>query len=103
MRLAFVIHLTGVMVRLFAGAYLAPLAVALYYGERYDAAGFLVASLGSFVAGHLMRRVAEDPTFRTRIGERAKETMRTRFSPRAAGLRYRARLAFLGLMHEMPR
>ena len=61
MRLAFVIHLTGVMVRLFAGAYLAPLAVALYYGERYDAAGFLVASLGSFVAGHLMRRVAEEP------------------------------------------
>jgi len=61
MRLAFVIHLTGVMVRLFAGAFLAPLAVALYYAERYDAAGFLVASLGSFVAGHLMRRVAEEP------------------------------------------
>jgi trk system potassium uptake protein TrkH len=61
MRLAFVIHLTGVMVRLFAGAFLAPLAVALYYGERYDAAGFLVASLGSFAAGHLMRRVAEEP------------------------------------------
>ncbi|MDP9191020.1 MAG: glycosyltransferase [Acidobacteriota bacterium] len=54
-------------------------------------------------AAHLMRRVAEDSAFRTLIGERAKETMRTRFSPKAAGLRYRARLAFLGLMHEMPR
>ena len=61
MRLAFVIHLTGVLVRLFAGAFLAPLAVALYYGERHDAIGFLLASLVAFVAGHLMRRVAEEP------------------------------------------
>jgi len=61
MRLAFVIHLTGVLLRLFAGAFLAPLAVALYYGERHDAVGFLVASLGSLLTGHLMRRVAEEP------------------------------------------
>ena len=61
MRLAFVIHLTGVLVRLFAGAFLAPLAVALYYGERHDALGFLFASLASLLAGHLMRRVAEEP------------------------------------------
>lgn len=61
MRLAIVIHLTGLLLRLFAGAFLAPFTVALYYGERHDALGFLVAALGAFSIGHLMRRVAEEP------------------------------------------
>jgi glycosyltransferase involved in cell wall biosynthesis len=51
-------------------------------------------------AAHLMLRVFEDPTYRTRIGERARQTMRTQFSPEAAGLRYRRRLEFLGLMER---
>jgi len=61
MRLAIVIHLTGVLVRLFSGAFLAPFAVALYYGERHDAGGFVLAATIALVAGHLMRRVAEEP------------------------------------------
>jgi glycosyltransferase involved in cell wall biosynthesis len=51
-------------------------------------------------AAHLMRRLVEDSDLRNRLGERAKETIRTRFSPEAAGLRYLRRLAFLGLMDE---
>ncbi len=49
-------------------------------------------------AAHLMRRVYDDPTFRTQIGDRARETIRTQFSPEAAGIRYRKRLAVLGMM-----
>jgi glycosyltransferase involved in cell wall biosynthesis len=49
-------------------------------------------------AAHLMRRVVDDAAWRAQLGERAKETLRTQFSPTAAGLRYRRRLAFLGLM-----
>jgi trk system potassium uptake protein TrkH len=61
MRATTVLHLVGVLVRLFAGAFLAPLAVALYYGERHDAAGFVIAAVAALVIGHLMRRVAEEP------------------------------------------
>jgi len=49
-------------------------------------------------AASLMRRVFEDASFRTRIGERAKETMRSRFSAAAAGGRYRRRLELLHLL-----
>jgi glycosyltransferase involved in cell wall biosynthesis len=49
-------------------------------------------------AAHWMRRLYDDAAFRAKIGERAKQTMRSEFSLRAAGLRYRARLTFLGLM-----
>lgn len=49
-------------------------------------------------AAQLLRPVVEDEAWRTRIGERARETMRTQFSLHAAGLRYRRRLAFLGLL-----
>jgi hypothetical protein len=45
---------------------------------------------------HLMSRVVEDPADRARVGERARDTIRCRFSPEAAGHRYRQRLAFLG-------
>jgi glycosyltransferase involved in cell wall biosynthesis len=49
-------------------------------------------------AAHLMRRVVEDITWRRQLGERARDTMRTQFSPEAAGFRYRRRLDLLGLM-----
>jgi glycosyltransferase involved in cell wall biosynthesis len=49
-------------------------------------------------AAQLMRRLFEDTDWRTRIGQRARDTIRAQFSPAAAGLRYRRRLAFLGLM-----
>ena len=42
-----------------------------------------------------MRRVVDDAEFRTEIGDRARETIRTQFSPAAAGARYRDRLAML--------
>jgi hypothetical protein len=38
--------------------------------------------------------------YRARIGRRAQDTIRAQFSPDAAGLRCRRRLAFLGLMGE---
>ncbi len=52
-------------------------------------------------AAHLMKRVVEDAEFRTQIGERARRTIRSQFSPEAAGLRYRRRLAFLGLLNRI--
>jgi glycosyltransferase involved in cell wall biosynthesis len=48
-------------------------------------------------AARFMRRVYEDAAFRTQIGERGTETIRSQFSPGAAGMRYRRRLEFLGL------
>jgi len=61
MRLAIVLHLTGVLLRLFSLALVAPIAVALYYGERADAWGFLAAAVVAAAAGHAMRSVAEEP------------------------------------------
>lgn len=49
-------------------------------------------------AAGFMRRVFNDSEYRTRISERARDTIRSQFSPEAAGLRYRQRLTFLGLM-----
>jgi glycosyltransferase involved in cell wall biosynthesis len=51
-------------------------------------------------AAHLMRRVVDDSSYRMEIAERARATIRTQFSPRVAGLRYRRRLSFLGLMDD---
>lgn len=51
-------------------------------------------------AAHLMRRIVDDAAYRAEVSARAKETMRTQFSPAAAGQRYRRRLAFLGLLDE---
>jgi glycosyltransferase involved in cell wall biosynthesis len=49
-------------------------------------------------AAQLMRRVADDAAFRAHIAERGRQTIRTQFSPRAAGERYRRRLQQLGLL-----
>jgi len=46
-------------------------------------------------AARLMRRVVDDTEFRTEISTRARETIRAKFSPAAAGARYRDRLAML--------
>jgi glycosyltransferase involved in cell wall biosynthesis len=53
-------------------------------------------------AADWMTRLLADESLRRRIGERGRETIRTRFSPEAAGLRYRRRLTFLGLMEPWP-
>jgi len=55
-RLAVIVHVTGTLVRLFAPALLAPLAVAALYREWRDVAGFLVAFATTAIAGVLMRR-----------------------------------------------
>ena len=67
MRLPVVLHLVGLLVRLFSAAFLAPLLVALIYGEQYDAVGFALAAAVSFTAGHLMRRAAEEPADVNRV------------------------------------
>jgi trk system potassium uptake protein TrkH len=56
MRLALVVHLIGVLVRLFGTMLAAPLVVAAYYGEWHDAAGFLLTGTITVALGHLMRR-----------------------------------------------
>jgi len=67
MRLAIVVHLTGLLVRLFSAAFAVPLVLAWFSGERHDAGGFLLGALAAFVAGHLMRRVAEEPRDVSRV------------------------------------
>jgi glycosyltransferase involved in cell wall biosynthesis len=52
-------------------------------------------------AAHLMRRVFDDAAFRAQLGERARHTIATQFSPQAAGLRYRRRLSLLGLLDDI--
>jgi trk system potassium uptake protein TrkH len=56
MRLSLVVHVTGLVVRVFGLMFLAPLAVALIYGESVDAVGFAVATVFTSAVGHLMRR-----------------------------------------------
>jgi trk system potassium uptake protein len=60
MRLKIVVHVTGTLVRLFSPALLAPLAVALWYGEWRDVAGFLGAFVSTALAGEVMRRLCRD-------------------------------------------
>ena len=43
MRLSLVVHVTGVVVRVFGLMFLAPLALALVDGDSSDAAGFALA------------------------------------------------------------
>ena len=56
MRLSLVIHVTGLVVRVFGLMFLAPLAVALIYREYVDALGFGVVTVVTSVIGQLMRR-----------------------------------------------
>ena len=57
MRLSIVAHVTGTLVRLFAPALLAPALVAIYYGDRHDVVGFLLAFAATAILGTLMRSV----------------------------------------------
>ena len=56
MRLVVVVHVIGVLVRLFGPMLFVPAAVAAYYGERRDVVGFLVIAVATVALGHLMRR-----------------------------------------------
>lgn len=56
MRFSLVVHVIGVLVRVFGLMFLAPLAVALIYGEYRDAIGFGIATVATSGAGHLMRQ-----------------------------------------------
>jgi trk system potassium uptake protein TrkH len=56
MRYSLVVHVIGVLVRIFAGMFLPPLGVALIYGEFSDAAGFAAAGGVTLVLGELMLR-----------------------------------------------
>jgi trk system potassium uptake protein TrkH len=56
MRLSLVTHVIGLLVRVFGLMFLAPLAVALLYGEYLDAIGFGVATVLTASVGHLMRQ-----------------------------------------------
>jgi trk system potassium uptake protein TrkH len=64
MRFSLVVHVIGLLVRVFGLMFLAPVAVAVYYGERRDAVGFAVALVLTSAIGHGMRqaggRAAED-------------------------------------------
>lgn len=70
MRLSLVIHVTGLVVRVFGLMFLAPLVVALIYREHVDAIGFGVVTVVTSAVGHLMRRAGG------RAAENAVERMR---------------------------
>jgi trk system potassium uptake protein len=56
MRLSIVVHVTGVLVRMFGATLLAPTLVAAWYREWNDLVGFVVAGAASIVLGIVMRR-----------------------------------------------
>lgn len=60
----------GLVVRVFGLMFLAPLAVALFYGEHRDAAGFAILMAITSTTGHLMRHAGGD------AAETAVEAMR---------------------------
>ena len=64
MRLSLVVHVCGLIVRVFGLMFLAPLALALVYREFWDALGFAISFIVTCATGHLMRqaggRSAED-------------------------------------------
>ena len=70
MRFSLVIHVIGVVVRLFGLMFLAPLALALADGDLLDIQGFAVALAVTVVLGHLMRQAGG------RQAEAAVESMR---------------------------
>ncbi len=64
MRLSLVVHVIGLVVRVFGLMFLGPLAVSLIYGEYPDAIGFAIVTVLTSATGHVMRqaggRAAED-------------------------------------------
>ncbi|MGE3510367.1 MAG: TrkH family potassium uptake protein [Vicinamibacterales bacterium] len=55
MRYSLVTHVCGVIVRFFGVMFLAPLAVAIFYGETHDAVGFAASCAVTVALGHVMR------------------------------------------------
>jgi trk system potassium uptake protein TrkH len=55
MRLPIVVHLVGVVLRMFGLMFAVPLGTALLYREHVDAIGFTVAGVATVVTGHVMR------------------------------------------------
>lgn len=70
MRVSLVVHVVGLLVRVFGLMFLAPLVVALIYGEQRDAIGFAVAAATTCLLGHLMRQAGGE------AAEDAVESMR---------------------------
>src|SRR5688572_32620992 len=70
MRLSLVVHVIGLVVRVFGLMFMAPLVVALIYGEYPDAIGFAVVTVQTSAIGHLLRQAgghhAEDADVGTR-------------------------------------
>jgi trk system potassium uptake protein TrkH len=60
MRLALVVHVSGVLVRLFGPMFLLPAVVSAVYHEWWDAAAFTATAVGSSVLGHVMRQAGGD-------------------------------------------
>ena len=60
MRLKIVVHVTGMFVRLFSPALLAPAAVAALYAEWRDALGFLATFAVTAAVGHVMCRASPE-------------------------------------------
>jgi trk system potassium uptake protein len=61
MVVARVLHLIGVLLRVFGVTLLAPAAVALWYGERSDALGFLLSATLTAAIGHVLRATDGPP------------------------------------------
>jgi trk system potassium uptake protein TrkH len=59
MRLAIVLHVTGTLVRLYSPALLAPVLVALFYGETRDAVLFFATAGATAILGFVMRRASQ--------------------------------------------
>ncbi len=55
MRLSLVVHVCGLLIRVFGLMFLAPLALALVYREFNDALGFMLAAVVTVAIGQLMR------------------------------------------------
>jgi trk system potassium uptake protein TrkH len=56
MRLSLVVHVSGLVVRVFGLMFLAPLLVCLIYAEYADAIGFAILTVVTAVSGHAMRQ-----------------------------------------------
>ena len=73
MRLSLVVHVCGLLIRVFGLMFLAPLALALVYREFNDALGFTVAAVLTVAIGHLMRGAGGTSAERALEGMRRAE------------------------------